>query len=523
MKATKRLTSLLALLLAVMMLFAACGPAETTSTEAEDTNDASSDIMEEEVAEEEVDDETADLSSEETASKDEDDKKPNNSTNKNSSKPNNNKNSSSKKPDTPSNPSNPQGSGNGTYAGFSEKAEKGGKMYANAPKGEVHVLMWRKYHKSEQLLVDQYQKLTGVKIKTTITSEADYPTKLVSMVSGGQSPDVVMFQSNFFPGLVTKSLQPLNSKYFQLDSDCWNKDYMDAYRINGVYFGVAMPSSWSCEDCTYVTYYSPAILAKAGVKETPYQLYQKKQWNWETQNDIIRKVNAKGNIGLALQSYDMFMLSAGQDFATYNGSKYTNNLGSVSGNSLLTSAWMELSKLKADDCIAGWDISSVQQGKVGLFTAISYGMYNEGDWFPSNFAKKLEVVPVAGPKGKTAYTPVRPKVWGVPKKAKNPEGAAYFLRYFLDTSEFNFKSTFHNGQFEKIYNIITAPSAKKQVTHGSGVSDYVESGTYSQICNALAATSAANITQQLNSKKGSVQTGIARANKDLARIKSSKK
>ena len=55
--------------------------------------------------------------------------------------------------------------------------------------------------------------------------------------------------------------------------------------------------------------------------------------------------------------------------------------------------------------------------------------------------------------------------------------------------------------------------------HGSGVADYVESGTYSKICNALVATSPQNITNQLNSKKGSVQTGIARANKDLARIK----
>ena len=55
--------------------------------------------------------------------------------------------------------------------------------------------------------------------------------------------------------------------------------------------------------------------------------------------------------------------------------------------------------------------------------------------------------------------------------------------------------------------------------HGWGVADYVESGTYSKICNALVATSPQNITNQLNSKKGSVQTGIARANKDLARIK----
>ena len=179
---------------------------------------------------------------------------------------------------------------------------------------------------------------------------------------------------------------------------------------------------------------------------------------------------------------------------------------------------MEAAELKQEEVLTGWDLTNVQQGKVGLFTAISYGLYNEGNWFQNNFAKNLEAVPVAGPTS-TTYTPVRPKVWGVPKKAKNPEGAAYFLRYFLDTSALNFDSTFHNKQFGEVYKIITKSSAKKTVMHGSGVADYVESGTYSKICNALVATSPQNITNQLNSKKGSVQTGIARANKDLARIK----
>ena len=486
----KRFASILALLLAVMMLFAACGPDEATSdVSGDDQTETSSETIE-------TSSEPGDVTE--------------------TSAPTTNDKSSTAKPTSTSSGK----SNGGQYNAFNNSGEKN--IFKNVPKsakGEVHVLMWRKYHKSEQLLVDQFQKLTGIKVKTTVTTEKEYPTKLVSMVSGGNSPDVVMFQSNNFPGLVTKSLQSLNKKYFQLDSDCWNKNYMDAYRINGVYFGVAMPSSWSCEDCTYVTYYSPQILKNCGVKETPYQLYQKNQWNWDTQADIIRKVKNKGFTGLSLHSFDMFMLSAGVDFAKYDGSKYTNQLGSVKGNSLLTNAWMEVAELKQDDCVTGWDLNNVQQGKVGLFTAISYGLYNEGTWFTSSFAKNLEAVPVAGPKGGTAYTPVRPKVWGVPKKAKNPEGAAYFLRYFLDTSEFDQSSTFHNKQFETVYKKITSTSAKKTVMHGSGVADYVESDTYSRICNALATTTPANITTQLNSKKGSVQTGIARANKDLARIK----
>ena len=61
-----------------------------------------------------------------------------------------------------------------SYKGFSESAEAGGSMYANAPKKEVHVLMWREYHKSEQQLITQYEKLTGVKVKTTVSDQNNY-------------------------------------------------------------------------------------------------------------------------------------------------------------------------------------------------------------------------------------------------------------------------------------------------------------------------------------------------------------
>lgn len=487
MSMLKRFASLLALLLAVMMIFAACGPDNETPKPTGDD---------------------ADVSSEETVESNESKTEETESKKENSSK----KKESSKKEDKEDAPA-------GSYTGFSESTEKGGSMYKNAPKGEVHVLMWRNYHKSEQLLIDQYEKLTGVKVKTTVSNQNDYPTKLVTMVSGNESPDVVMFQSNYFPGLVTKSLQPLKNKYFQLDSDCWNKAYMDAYKIYDNYFGVAMPASWSCEDCTYVTYYSPAVLQNCGIKEDPYELYKNGLWNWDKQIDIIRAVKAKGLTGLALQSNDMFMLSAGKDFVKYENNTYTNMLDNVTADSLLTEAWMKVAELNGEDCLVGWDIASVQQGKVGLFTAISYGLYNEGNWFTNDFAKTLKAVPVAGPTGGTAYTPVRPKVWGVPKKAKNPEGAAYFLRYFLDVSEFNQDTTFHNDNFKEVYKTITDSKAPKTVMHGSGVCDYVNYGTYTNICNDLTATIPANITTQIKSKAKTVNAGIGAANKDLARLK----
>ena len=393
--------------------------------------------------------------------------------------------------------------------------------YANAPKESIHVLMWREYYESEQLLIDKYEKLTGVKVKTTVTTEAEYPTKLVSMVSGGNSPDIAMFQGESFPGIPLKSLQKINN-IIKIDYNCWNKDYMNAYKVNGVYFGVAMPFSWLCESGNYITYYSPNILKECGITEDPYKLYKNGQWNWETQNQIIHKIQAGGYIPYSVQYYDTFMLSAGEDFIKYDGKQYITQLGTLTTNNLLTQTWMEVAKLQNDHCITALEQSnySEQLEKTGIFTATSQIMNKESNLISSSIAKTLKAVPIAGPKGKIAYTPVRPVLCGIPKKAKNPEGAAYFLRYFLDVNNYNHSSTFHTKQFEDVFKIINNTNkTKKYIAYGSGLCEYIEKGTYNKICNRLATITTTDMARTLNSQKNLVEQPKIRANKDLARIK----
>lgn len=498
----KRFASVIALLLAIMVVLSACGGSAKDATSSNNSDNGSSSNVDDTADKDTTDDPTTDDPATDDPTTD------------------NNSQTGSQTGNQPGNQPGPQTPPpSGANKGFNNANE--GTLYKNAPKGEVHVLMWRNYTKTEQQLVNDYMKKTGVKIKTTVTTEKEYPTKLVSMVSGKNSPDVVCFSSGNFPGLVTKSLQVLDEKTFQLSSDCWNYGYMDSYKINGKYFGVAMPGTWSCEDCAYVTYYNPTILQLCGVQTMPYVLYTQGKWNWDEEAKIAKQVknSGRGYVGLSLQSNDLFMVSAGTDFASYDGKKFTNLLGSVKAGSLLTQAWQHRATLNAGEITSGWDLSRVQQGQVGLFSAIAYGLYNEGKWFDNVTGgyQKLQAVPMAGPAGKTAYTPIRPKVWGVAKGAKNAAGAAYFLRYFLDISNCNFSSTFYNKQFETVYNKITSSSVKKKVMVAWGVANYVTSNTYEGICNNLTTAQPGNVNTILNSKKGNVQTGINRANKDLAR------
>ena len=222
---------------------------------------------------------------------------------------------------------------------------------------------------------------------------------------------------------------------------------------------------------------------------------------------------------VSLQSRDLYMYSAGEDFVSYNGKQFTNTLAKPS--KLFTQSWQALCKLRENGLQNDWDLVNVQQGKCALFTGILYGMYNEGKWFDNvqGGVESFEAVPVAGPKGKTAYTPTRVKTWGVSKGAKNVEGAAYFLRYFLDTKNCDMDSSFYNKQFKKVFDIVTSPKAKQKIMYGDGVVDYTQESTYIQICNQISLSTSANVNTVFSTYVGKVNAPVKRANTDLKKIK----
>lgn len=492
---TARLLSLVALLLVIVMAFSACGETKGNESDAAnaDVNSAN---------------DNADASAKDTAS----DNKDGSSKSKNTTSKS--KNTTSKK------------TGNNASTGPVNLTD-----YANIPasvkeKG-VHVLMWRPYTETEQKQVDDFQSKTGIKVRTTVTTESEYSTKLISLISGKDSPDVVCMGSTNFPGLTTKSLQPLDENKFNLNDSAWYKPYMDAYSVGGKFYAAAMRGSWSVEDCNYVTYYNPDVLKECGVTQMPYDLYKQGNWNWAKQKEIALAVANKGGasgelIGLSTQGYDIFMLSAGLDFVSYDPVKsvFTNNIDTQSSE--IISAWTQMADLTAAHATSNLQFGKFAQGQVGMLTGIIYGLYTNG-WFKpgvDTIQNIAQAVPVAGPTQSSAYTPVRPKCWGVPKGAKNIDGAAYFIRYYLDPKTINMSSTFHNKQFEEVFNIITSESAKKHIMRGEGIVDYVSSGTYSKVCNALNASTAANLNTELNKYKGNIKTALTRANKDLARAAS---
>lgn len=486
---SKQIAKVLALLLAIAMLFTACGGAEepadsvsdasTTETASNDANDAT---------------DVSSNAAEDTASK--------------------NQNNSAV--------TNQQQQQNQTQNTTKKKTVWDKNVYANIPKSvkskDVHVLMWRQLKPTEKKIIDDFTKKTGIKVRITYTTEEELTTKMISLIAGKDSPDVVPVSTRRFPSVAVRALAPLDPTVFRLDDSCWSKDVMKNFAYNGKYYTVAMPKSMNCDDSIYVTYYLKDVLKSAGVSTTPWELYKQGKWNWEEQKNIAQKVGAKeGYIGYSMQSYDMFMYSIGESFVKYDGKKYTNNMDSKN----VLKAWTAQTSLSETGVVGSWNQSKFQQGKVGLFTATTYSSWIDAATF-NNVAGgvgNVEAVPVAGETQSKAYVPTTSKSWGTCKAAKNPEGAAYFLRYWLDVSNIDYDAQFQNKQLKEVFEILTSPKTKKIVTIDKGLIDYTASGNYDAILYRLNITKPAQITTYLNSQKGIVNQNIKKANDDLKRLK----
>ena len=397
----------------------------------------------------------------------------------------------------------------------------GSDPYANIPanlKGStVKLLMWRDLWTEEKKVIEEFTKKTGIQVKHESTkTTANYSQTLINKISSNDAPDVVALQSADFPNFPASTLQSLDSEIFRLDDPCWDKSMMDPLKINGKYFGVAMENTWNCYDTMFVAYYKPSVLKACGVTEDPATLYKQGKWTWDKFAEMARKVHAKGStyLGADFQYMDILMLTTGNDFVNYDGKAFKSGANVES----LIKAWEITADLfTKKDIGADWKLSDFNSNRVGFMFAISYGMRKEAGWFSGNL-NQISTVPIPTQNGKNGYIPVKMKTWGTARGAKNVEGAAYFLRYFLDANNVDMSSTFMHKNAENTFKEMCAYD-KKMPSYAEGVMASLGTQEYQKLLWTLAQTSPANITTALNQQAGTIKKAADASNKKLVKAK----
>ena len=382
---------------------------------------------------------------------------------------------------------------------------------------KVKMLMWKAPTEAEKKVFQDFKAQTGIEIQYKQATDygAAYTELISTTLAANEGYDLAAFSYSDFPGRPAEIMQPLNNiKGLDLKETIWNKKMMDAFAINGKYYGVAIDNNNYSE---YVCmYYNKTMFENRGVK-TPRELYKAGNWNWDTFLSTAQAMTFTDNgtkvYGYANTSFDYYYiwpLVAGTDFITYESSKFTAN---YSGEALINAAkfYSDLStKYKVQEDPSAQGTTAFKTGRAAMLSSITYCMYKDSNTQFNTMSDKIDAVPMPSPKGKSTVVPVGAQLWGILKGAKNSEGAAVFLRYFLDPANYNRSSNFINKDLEGTFNELS--KLKPSYTYSKGVINYASLAKYGSICDELSLTTSDQVEAKIKSYAGIFNNSVKIAN-----------
>ena len=249
-------------------------------------------------------------------------------------------------------------------------------------------------------------------------------------------------------------MQPIKNTgwdYSNKKDNIYALSMMEQFSYKGEMYGVALKGS---NHSTFeVMFFNKDMLASYGVKEDPYTLWKKGQWNWETCLNIAKQcTDAKQEkYGLTCVSQFFWMLSAGQDFVLSDIDGLKNNIKSAKLLESWTHAWDMINTHKVIPTNFSQQKELFYSEQVAMFGAGSYFMQAEAshnNYVPQNAKFNWSVVPFPSPKGQSAVAAVEGTVWGFPTKVTGDklQAAMWWLRYHLDDTTYSSRDFYANEE-----------------------------------------------------------------------------
>lgn len=419
--------------------------------------------------------------------------------NNNSSKNNQSKSSSNK-------------GGNKTGANSAEMS-----YFENAPAKldgtTVHFATWIDHNRNEsaQVIAD-FTDITGIKVKLTTIAQTDYISKLTGLVAAGESPDVIVNNGEW--PKVLPLLKPLNETILNTKDTFWDQDIVKMYTVNGKPYLVNVRNgAWDMGGACVV--YNKRIFEDNGIG-TPSLYYQEGRWtldNFFKCAKELKKVTKDGGVGIELNT---FLAAYSSSIISYDSASqsFKSNINDAKFNSTLQRL------IEARD--AGYaNVTDdgtrylFEDERIGMLLCGTYGLRKTG-WFNQLDQDDIEFVlmPKETASSAQVYGNGGGRSYGICKGAKNADGAAYFLRYFLNMDFYDKDEIFKNDDCAELDKQIKANMNRKSLVSTDTVISIVTgaSGGIYKIFPELKTCTASQISAALKSGSNSLNACIDRAN-----------
>lgn len=329
-------------------------------------------------------------------------------------------------------------SSGGTASKVNVKASKSTKFasdpYSDIPaelKGTtVEYLLCRPITENDKTLIAGFEKKTGIKVKLTYAEYGGYGTTVANRVAAKNAPDIINGERVAYPNGLISLCEPLDAETFKLDDPFWDLESMQGCKFRGKYYGV-FTNSDIYNDARMMMVNVPLLKQILGgdyATQSPRALWKAGKWNLEAFYDLCVKIKNSGYTPLTYISQYDFALASGQDLVKFDGTKFSTNLS----NKDLQKAWGWFNEFRnTTGLMEEYNQNNFLAQKDVFFINTVYNCYNResiAGW--ATF--EVDAVPVPGINGVTS-APCDFRPFSIAKGAKNPVGAAYFLRYMCDT------------------------------------------------------------------------------------------
>lgn len=364
----------------------------------------------------------------------------------------------------------------------------------------VRVLVW--YGDAGELTNQKYldfKEASGITVEHIMAgapNEGDYYQKLNALIMQKSAPDIARLDSGSFPTVVMQNyFQPLKVARLDLEDPIYDIEFMNEFKYNGQYYGAMFKNSSDAQ--MYLLYFNKEMFERYDIT-TPIEHYKNGTWDWNQLRDTALKLaEMTGESGQISVDYGgrQFILSCGEDVVKFNNGIPVNNFGSKK----VMEAWKfwhdMRNKYNTINPIANH--STFFEGESGMALAADWhAQYND----PSKFQScdfEWEIAPVPSKNAGEIFVPAHAKLWGIPRNAKEPEAAGYWMRYAYDNS-MNVEGV-PQWCNDQVANMIHFLWNEKKVTDASfGTMNYGDmnagmGGNFGNMCNEFSNTNSENM------------------------------
>lgn len=365
--------------------------------------------------------------------------------------------------------------------------------------------------------MQNFEKVTGIKVEWVQTPQGSYFDKIATAVASGTAPDVYVENNEFFPNTLKVS-KPLDEvKSIDMNDPIWDKGYFDFTTFGGHTYQLnARNSLWQTVN---LLFYNKKAFDENGIK-TPQDYIDEDNWTVESMTQIMRDFKALNatNAGGYIAPY-ILAQTYGSEIVYLKDGKFVSGLGDAA---LEKAFKYYLSGLK--EGIMNGSQASMLKGTSAFYSVDSFGLKPTG-YFKGVESDVLGFAPMPPETvGGDFRVPSHYRAYGIVSAAQNPEGAGYFLRYFLDPYNYNWDEAFLNEEAKEFYlkecaNIDFNKKAfgfQFAVTTLLGYSGHDDTRKWDY---ALMRTSEAQLLTTMQSISSEVNAGVDKANEVLAGLK----